>query len=504
MPTQRPIVRPDRRERGQVLVLVAICLMLLILFVGLAVDVGYWYGQRRHMQNAADAGALAGAWEICFGSRANVTSAAVSYAVSNGADPDMVEVTLTDPDGTPNPTEGSVVVVRANVMAPTFFVRILFPEVRVTAIAAANCDFAHEGCGMWPVAFDLASYDDPTLMGECNWDPTLYDEDGRPIWDPAYVANWPPPTGINEKSQFILWAGDNQTWDPRQVEKHCSFQSHPELPGYPTYTIGDVIGGSPMDPGSRGWVALRLLPGYEIPEGAEWDDCKSTNNCGSSALNCWLQYGYIGQISIGDCLATEDGQIDNSLRTYASMKEGQAVSVILYDHPGSDPEADCDPSYNSATCNGSKAYHVAGIGCIRVEHVFDGKNCGATCSGGRTHDYIQWYRYQLGGTGALDREYTRRSAAEDQIVWYEGETPVYGYGGTPPGYGFNCRLDEKDKWYCENQEPLTFSCPSPSTGIVATKLCACPPTYCTPGAPAQNTTIKGVGLVGVPAGFSAP
>jgi len=52
------------RQRGSILVLFAITLPLLFLFSGMAVDLGYVYVQRSHMQNSADAAALAGATKL--------------------------------------------------------------------------------------------------------------------------------------------------------------------------------------------------------------------------------------------------------------------------------------------------------------------------------------------------------------------------------------------------------------------------------------------------------
>ena len=77
----------DRHRGGQILVLVALALFVLVGFVALAVDVGHIYRERRHMQNAADAGALAGARELCQGEGASQAEArAREYAVDrNGA-----------------------------------------------------------------------------------------------------------------------------------------------------------------------------------------------------------------------------------------------------------------------------------------------------------------------------------------------------------------------------------------------------------------------------------
>ena len=75
-------------EKGATLVYVSLIMVILLAFVALSVDVGFLYAERRHMQNAADAGALAGAWEICFGDSSAWKTTAESYAtVNNRAQP---------------------------------------------------------------------------------------------------------------------------------------------------------------------------------------------------------------------------------------------------------------------------------------------------------------------------------------------------------------------------------------------------------------------------------
>ena len=49
------------KEKGQVIVLVALMLMTLLGLTAIAIDLSHVFVQRRNMQNAADAGALAGA-----------------------------------------------------------------------------------------------------------------------------------------------------------------------------------------------------------------------------------------------------------------------------------------------------------------------------------------------------------------------------------------------------------------------------------------------------------
>ncbi len=135
---------------GQVLVVVAVALLALLAFVALAVDVGGVYQERRAMQNAADAGALAGAREMCFGSEANAESVALDYTINrNGAAGALVTVTA--------PT--TVTVVAARTYATYFAGLIGFDEIPVDADATAVCGKSEAVGDLWPVGFDKNRWD---------------------------------------------------------------------------------------------------------------------------------------------------------------------------------------------------------------------------------------------------------------------------------------------------------------------------------------------------------
>ena len=69
-------------ERGAILITVALVLVTLLLFLALAIDVGVGYAERRKMQNAADAGSLAGAWVLAAsGTDAQVRTAVNEYTI---------------------------------------------------------------------------------------------------------------------------------------------------------------------------------------------------------------------------------------------------------------------------------------------------------------------------------------------------------------------------------------------------------------------------------------
>src|SRR5688500_13904492 len=52
------------RRKGNILVLAAVMMVVMIAFVAFAVDVGYLYTCRNELQRSADAAAIAAAWEL--------------------------------------------------------------------------------------------------------------------------------------------------------------------------------------------------------------------------------------------------------------------------------------------------------------------------------------------------------------------------------------------------------------------------------------------------------
>ncbi len=63
----RPLLRTPRDPRGQVLVMIAVLLVILLAFTGLAIDVGRQSAEHRHIQTAADAAALAACRSLIAG-----------------------------------------------------------------------------------------------------------------------------------------------------------------------------------------------------------------------------------------------------------------------------------------------------------------------------------------------------------------------------------------------------------------------------------------------------
>lgn len=124
------------KERGQTIVLVAFCLMAIIAFAALAIDVSTLYVARNQAQEAADAAALAGAQAFV---RSGYTSGFISQAVAQsdasqqatiagqqvsvgGRNLQASEISVSFPTSTQNNPVISVTVARTGL--PTFFARI--------------------------------------------------------------------------------------------------------------------------------------------------------------------------------------------------------------------------------------------------------------------------------------------------------------------------------------------------------------------------------------------
>ncbi len=88
-----------REETGASLVIVAVMMAVLMLFLALVVDVGYWYVVRAQLQSAADSAALAGAAELAqTGDEDDARVEARTYASHNAVNPVHSISTVVDVD----------------------------------------------------------------------------------------------------------------------------------------------------------------------------------------------------------------------------------------------------------------------------------------------------------------------------------------------------------------------------------------------------------------------
>jgi len=311
-------------QSGQTLIWVALGLTALLAAVALAIDVGHVYSERRRMQNAADAGALAGAWEICFGDPAQALTTAEAYATDrNGAETAVASY--------PNGDTWRVNVV-ASESVKTFVAGVIgVTAMGVPAEAEAACSGARNLCGVWPITFRKERWDD---MPQCP------ENDNVPfvVWnDAAFEETEPKYTDPITGKEYYL----------------CDVCGCEDIPEFgPTDERYFLIG-----PGDRGWVNLpRPEPPYE--------ELECMDNCGSIQSVCVINSdgGYTGLISLptGEddylCLPGQPGVATNILHAIeANLNE--EINILIWDRECGGGEL------NTGTCSGSPAYHIVQTGC---------------------------------------------------------------------------------------------------------------------------------------------
>ena len=249
-----------RREDGQSIIMVIFVLVVLIALVALVVDIGNAYAQRRIVQNAADAGALAATRELArgFSNTTNrlVLDKAKDYAELNGIDRDSVvaEYVHFDPDTgesvvlstVPNeatrPLEeiGGLSVDGVSVdlgkQFNTYLARVIGRDVlsasaeSIGQVSSGVC-VAGEGEGLFPIAVDVHLFDhnggkpvldtdhlytvwgDKTAPGSFHW--LSWNQ------DPGHASEWTLEANMHDTSRSGVWSdGDYIPCGPGVKNSH--------------------------------------------------------------------------------------------------------------------------------------------------------------------------------------------------------------------------------------------------------------------------------------------
>ncbi len=136
------MLRQRTGERGFVMVTMLCCLVILVAFLGLAIDTGYLQLVKTRMQTAADAAALGGVQELKMNGAANVAASARGDAALNGFADGQGGVTVTvnsPPSGGYSTADSSGVEVLVAQQVPTFFMSLVgATSVSVKARAVAR------------------------------------------------------------------------------------------------------------------------------------------------------------------------------------------------------------------------------------------------------------------------------------------------------------------------------------------------------------------------------
>lgn len=300
--------RVSQAERGQTMIQLALMLVVLLGLAALAIDLGSGYLERRRMQNAADAGALAGAYSLCKAEPVDVAKAkAVEYMKKNGvkaADIAAGDVTISG---------GEVsVVAKANV-ATSLAGPLGFTPLNVGATSAATCGAAKSACGLWPIAIALDDFPKD-------------------------------PCGVDKNKDIIIW-GDGKIGECKIYEV-----PHPTCDCYKCEWKGKPI--SIVTTTSRGWLDFTgsVDPIYYDPY--------ASNGCGAQEAKDRIDYGSIAPISVPYCVAGKRG-VAASVLMAAGDHPNELVRIPLFD-------GTCEPTDNHCSGSDADGYHITAFGCVRM------------------------------------------------------------------------------------------------------------------------------------------
>jgi hypothetical protein len=137
----------SNKENGQSMILIAALLFAFFAILALVLDGGFLFYMRRNAQNAADAGALAGADHLCkYKNTGQAVNVAENYALENGVSTAVANAIWVDP--------GGYVAVNTTIEYQSFFARLFgLNTINPPAYARAGCAPPGEGFGVLPIAW---------------------------------------------------------------------------------------------------------------------------------------------------------------------------------------------------------------------------------------------------------------------------------------------------------------------------------------------------------------
>ncbi len=254
-----------KREEGQSIVMITLVLVVLMALIALVVDVGNAYAQRRIVQNAADAAALAATRELARGNdttNTQVLAKAQEFAQLNGVDrntvhayyfslnPDApdIETDLGEvlPDGNHPDSRATGVRVKVARRFDTYLARVVG---RNTMDASADSSgqvskgicIATDSPGLFPFGVDINLFDNEQDHG----DVTLYKE-YTILGDKAVNKKHGGTQVVPGNFHWLSWDGD--TSNPTlEANMHETSRSG-------VWNVGDMIPGSTGVQSSNGIV----------------------------------------------------------------------------------------------------------------------------------------------------------------------------------------------------------------------------------------------------------
>ncbi|HLF87816.1 MAG TPA: pilus assembly protein TadG-related protein, partial [Anaerolineales bacterium] len=337
-------------EQGQILVIFSIAVIAFVAILALVLDGGLAYASRRAAQNAADAGALAGARVYCVTEDiTEATYVAREYAITRN---EAAEAYVTFD------TENKVTTVTTTVPLETSFAHIWgFGAVDASAVAAAGCVYPGTGNGVLPIAWACLPPINESLSGSEDCQEQMITEDTLN----EYLTDPPMPKCDPICPELYILMNDNSTLDDQCYDPDtnpigpidCDIDDDGD---------NDVLGN-----GGRSWLDLNGSGG------------------GASELIDWIDGGFDSDIYTHMWVPEQSGVNTSVFMAVDDYLVGQIAAVPVFD-------SICDNPDTNAACAGlihpedvllpgsGDFYHIIGFAAFYITCVDTGGG-GTGCPG---------------------------------------------------------------------------------------------------------------------------
>jgi len=353
-----------RDERGQATILVGLCITTLCGFAALSVDVGMLFRAKRVLQNAADAGAIAGAMEVPYNGYDTAAKAATAQnGVTDGVNGATVTVTKA--------ATGSKITVSITQAAPTYFMKAFHvSSMNVSARASASlgpgagCIFTlnQSGTDVGLSGNGFLSMPDCGVIIDSSSSKAL-SLTGNSLISAKYIgvvgnysdsSNSPnsltpiPVTGVAPASDPLAFESP-----PSYSPASCLPDPHPSPSNNQTVTIGPTGGGTVCYNGLSisGSGTVNLNPGTYVINGG-------FSSSGSSSVNGSSVTVYLAPPS-GSVSLTGSGPL-----TLSAPTSGTYNGILFYQDP-----------------NDTQSMKIAGSGGSVVQGIFYAPSASLSLSG---------------------------------------------------------------------------------------------------------------------------
>lgn len=318
-----------QKEQGQTLVWVAGGLTVLMIMLAFAIDIGTLQGERRHMQNAADAAALEAARARCYDSASSSVARASgeTFATAKYSSRPFAAVPPTF-----SVTEGrnswEFVATGTETVKLAFAGVFSSGQVSVSAVGAAACNSSPQACGLFPIALSDDVWD--PISGDCGqlfyvWT-SDHDKDPQGNQDPTPTPV-PPPDCVMCNCEEV-------------------YEGNTLVPG--GIAITDV---------GRAWLDFSSIANPPDPLPADY--CAESQGCGTNELRCWILTPEPPVFRlVGDCVSGTQG-VKAGVRQDVNEREGDYVNIPIFE------DTACSPP-EGVKDNCGEGYKIAKFGCVQV------------------------------------------------------------------------------------------------------------------------------------------